>query len=234
MNRSRNLAMALTALVLVSTAACSGPPETQVYIVVTSTHQPPTLTALALAGQVVAEATETPTAPPATDAPTIAGSPLPVPTVNPMPTPLVAQIQVAEQVFQGGRMFWLQPNLEIWVMINAPGATDHGQWRIFEDTFVEGEAEIDPDLTPPVDGIQPRRGFGKLWREHSDVREAVGWGITPEFGFVTTYEYRAGGYLDSEGRYVPGPGTHLLTSLGNETFAFEEADMTWRLVGRGS
>ncbi len=218
-------------LLFMTIAACSGPPETQVYIVVSPTHQPPTLTALALSG--VVAATEAPTEPPATPAPNSTEQGLVIePSPNLFPTPLVSQIQVAEQVFQGGRMFWLQPNQEIWVMVNAAGATDHGEWLTFPDMFVEGELEVDPDITPPVDGIQPRRGFGKLWRENLEIRDALGWGITQEFGLVTTYEYRPGGFLNSDGEYVAGPGTHLLTSLGNETFAFDESDLTWRLVER--
>ncbi len=217
----RRLLLALVALMLVTLiAACSGPPETQVYIVLTATHEPPTLTALAV--ETEAAATGTPPA-------TVLG-PLTVVATPAMPTPVVTQIQVAEQVFQNGRMFWLQPNTEIWVMVNDEGTTEHGRWLIYDDTFVEGEVEIDPELTPPADTIQPRRGFGKLWRQEEEVRNLVGWATTPEYGFVTTYEYRAGGYLDSQGRYVPGPGIHLLTSLGNEVFAFEEKDMTWRLV----
>jgi hypothetical protein len=231
MNKPRMLVFALLAIfLLLAASACSGPPETQVYIVMTATHEPPTLTALAV------ETSEAgnPTTPVATQA-AMAGTeepsgPIAVDTTPAFPTPVETQIQVAEQVFQGGRMFWLQPTKDIWVMINDPGTTETGTWQIQKDTFLEGEAEIDPDLTPPVDGIQPRRGFGRLWRENDVIHTALGWGTTPEFGFVTRYEYRAGGYLDTDGRYIAGPGVHVLVSLGNETFAFDEADMTWRLL----
>ena len=47
---------------------------------------------------------------------------------------------------------------------------------------------------------------------------------------MTNYEYRPGGYLDSNGNYVPGPGVHVLYSLGNQAFAFEERDNTWRVI----
>ena len=115
-------------------------------------------------------------------------------------------------------------------MIAADESGTHGEWLIFEDTFEEGEDEIDPELTPPPDTIQPRRGFGKLWRQNETLRSGLGWGITQEFGFVTDYEYRSGGYLDSDGKYVPGPGVHVLVSSGNEIFAFDEDDQTWRLL----
>lgn len=227
MNKPRMLILAVLAVFLMLlTAACTGPPETQVYIVLTATHQPPTLTALAV------ETSEpgNPAATPEAQTPAGAAGPLVVDNTPAMPTPVITQIQVAEQVFEGGRLFWLQPSGDIWVMINDPGTTEHGTWQIVTDTFVEGDLEIDPDLTPPVDGIQPRRGFGKVWRENESLRDALGWGTTPEFGFVTNYEYRSGGYLDSDGQYVPGPGTHVLVSLGKETFAFDEGDMTWRFI----
>ncbi len=235
MNKPRMLTLTLfAALFLLLAAACSGPPETQVYIVLTSTHQPPTLTALAVETAEPGNPAATPEpegeASAEAQAPASTGRPILVENTPAMPTPVVTQIQVAEQVFQGGRMFWLQPTDEIWVMINNSGTTENGTWRIMTDTFEEGESEIDPELTPPVDGIQPRRGFGKLWRENPEIREALGWATTPEFGFVTNYEYRSGGYLDSEGRYVSGPGTHILVSLGKETFAFEEGEMIWRFV----
>lgn len=235
-------------LLLMILAACNNAPETQVVLVVTSTFEPPTETALAaetLSGVAATEppasatqdatiettATETATplegTEPAGDSiPTVANTPLP----SNFPTPLVTQIQVAEQSFEHGRMFWLQPNDEIWVMIDDPDSTDHGQWLVEPNTFFEGEEETDPSLTPPVDAIQPTRGFGKLWRDNDAIREALGWGVSPEFGFVTTYEYRSGGYLDSEGEYVPRPGIHILVSLGNEAFAFEEETSTWRLI----
>lgn len=221
--------MVLVLLAGLLAAACSGPPETQVYIVVTSTHEPPTETALALQSSGATPPPASGTEPAAVSG-TIEGFPTPLPTANPLPTALVSQIQVAEQVFENGRMFWLQPNREIWVMVNAPDATDHGEWWIYEDTFEEGQQEFDPSITPPAERVQPERGFGKLWREHEEVREAVGWGVTPEYGFITTYEYHPGGYLNSEGRYVPGPGTHVLYSLDNQAFAFDEATETWRLI----
>ena len=220
-------------LLILLIAACSGPPETQVYIVLSPTFQPPTLTALASGGQAVVQdgspeaVVETPAATTEGD---VSAFPTAMPTANPLPTALVSEIQVAEQAFEHGRMFWLFPTHKIWVMINAPDSIDHGQWLIFDDTWEEGEPENDPSLTPPANLLQPVRGFGKLWRDNQEVRDALGWAVSPEYGFVTNYEYRPGGYLDSNGNYVPGPGVHVLYSLGNQAFAFEERDNTWRVI----
>lgn len=42
--------------------------------------------------------------------------------------------------------------------------------------FPRGEAEFDPAFSPPDGRQQPMRGFGKVWREHTDLRDAIGWG----------------------------------------------------------
>lgn len=204
------LLIVLSLLVLL-TAACQGQPPTQIVLVVTATP----VDATAEVQQVEASAT------PATATATATTStPSPTSTVNPLPTPVISEIQVAEQVFEHGRLFWLQPVDQIWVMVVT--REGGGEWSVYQDTFEEGEIEFDPQLTPPAGVQQPTRGFGKLWRDNPEVREALGWAITPEFGYVTRYEYH---------RIAPDrqDGYHLLTSLYEETFRFNEADSTWQL-----
>lgn len=214
MHRFLMLSMALLFLGL---AACQGPPPTQIVLVVTATPTPEDamLTSPTAQSQVAASAT-TDTQPTETVV-TIAGTVTPraLPSVQPSPTAVVSQIQVAEQVFEHGRMFWLQPTDQIWVMIVEEEGG--GDWLIFENTFVEGEMETDNSIVPPEGFEQPERGFGKLWRENPDIRDALGWAITPEFGYVTRYEYHADN------------GYHVLVSLYEEEFRFNEADRTWQL-----
>ncbi|MEL6151662.1 MAG: hypothetical protein AAFR56_18685 [Chloroflexota bacterium] len=139
-----------------------------------------------------------------------------------------AEVQVAEQVFEGGRMFWVQPVNQIWVMIVDDEGT--GSWLVFEDNFDESvDLEEDPDIDPPEGQYEPVRGFGKLWRENTDLRDALGWGVTPEFGYVSSYRYVPGGEVTDDGDYIPGPGYHVLFSLNSEAFRFNENDGTWRL-----
>ena len=238
---------ALISLLVVLFAGCQGPPPTVVYIVVTATVETtltadqmltvvPTLTNTEVAA--VPTSTVEPPSPTttvsmtttATGAPTATPAPtLPAPTDLPpnFPTPVIAPVQVAEQLYEHGRMFWLGPIKQIWVLkITNEG---HGTWEVYEDTFEEGEPETDPSLVPPEGRYQPERGFGKLWRESPGLREELGWGITPEFGYVSNYEYHAGGTIDANGNYVRGPGYHIVFSLGGELFRFNEADGTWQL-----
>lgn len=145
------------------------------------------------------------------------------------PTPVIAQIQVAEQLFERGRMFWVEPTGELWVItVTREGG---GDWLVFPDTYTEGDAESDPSLVPPAGLQQPLRGFGKLWRESQEVRDALGWAVTPEFGYVSRYEYYPGGTMDANGQYEAGPGYHVLYSLYSEQFRFNEIDATWQLGG---
>ncbi len=245
------LLIGLLLLVTVITA-CQGPPPTVIYIVVTPT---PETNEAAMTDVVAPEVTGTEVAalestPTSTDIASVTPSPTtlqvlststtppsattnltntPAPTDLPpnFPTPLKQPIQIAEQLFEHGRMFWLQPTDQIWVLrITGEGT---GTWEIYQNTFIDGEQETDPSLVPPNGRYQPERGFGKLWRESGNLRQELGWGVTPEFGFVSNYEYHAGGSVDANGNYVPGFGYHILFSLAGEKFRFNEADGTWQL-----
>jgi len=243
-------------LVVAVIAGCAGPPPTVIYIVisptpadVTETASTPSAATLESSEAAVAALPSETTIPPSSTAtpqdtntptgvPTIAATPLP-PTAAAtnlppnFPTPTIAQIQVAEQLFEHGRMFWIGPIQQIWVLKIT--STGQGTWSVYKDTFVDGEPENDPSLVPPDGRYQPQRGFGKLWRESPGLRDALGWGVTPEFGYVSRYEYHAGGTVDASGKYTPGPGYHILYSLAGEKFRFNEAtdpsQQTWVLGG---
>ncbi|MCY4063658.1 MAG: hypothetical protein OXG53_14905 [Chloroflexi bacterium] len=149
------------------------------------------------------------------------------PTPDPFPETIVGSIYVAEQRFEGGWMFWLQPNTQIWVLTEA----DDGKkiWSVYEDTFVEGDAESDPQILPPEGRLQPIRGFGKLWRENPEVRLAIGWALDVELGHTTRYEYHHGGNVNDDNEYVPAPGYHQVKTLGGDTVQFVEGSRTWRI-----
>jgi|FLYN01.1.fsa_nt_gi hypothetical protein len=201
-------------ITLIFAAACQGQPPTVVYIVLSPTPLE------------VASNIETGNSPALTEAPTHTPTPGPTATAAIFPTPTINQITVAEQVFEHGRMFWIEPTRQIWVLVIE--SEGRGVWKVYEDTFSEGEPEMDPSIVPPPNRLQPMRGFGKLWRENPEVKEALGWAVTPEFGYVSNYEYHPGGEVQ-DGEYVPGPGYHVLFSLYEEAFRFNEADGTWQL-----
>jgi Tol biopolymer transport system component len=167
--------------------------------------------------------------------PSLAASATPRPDI--FPTNVAVPLDIAEETFQHGRMFWLRPNRQIWVMVNNPSDNvSGGEWYCYNDSFVEGEAETDPSLVPPADLYQPRRGFGKVWRNVSGLRDSLGWATTPEFELASAYTYIAGGYVEN-GAYVAGPGEHRLTTLYGDTISFFEVEIrgdclggTWRMT----
>jgi hypothetical protein len=192
-----------------------------------ATAQPPTVAPTAGAVATSSPPSSTPVVlPPTTGAvPTAVFGP--TQTLSAFPTETRSQLYIAQQDFQHGFMFWVSTQKVIWVLFNdvPPDNGKSGEWQSYPDTFVDGEQEMDPALTPPSATLyQPKRGFGKLWRTTPEVKDKLGWATTPEFALTTTYVYQPGGYLDGNGKYVPRPGKHFITSLSRQTFALSEPD----------
>ncbi len=234
---------------LLLSACGSGLPSTQVVLVVTATPltddataevtesddsataerpsgalpvEDPTITPQAVGTQPTASPTQVlqPSATPEAPAPTA--------TQDVFPTPTRGQIYVAEQDFQNGRMFWLRPIDQIWV--TTTNEDGEQMWDVYEDTFEEGQPELDPSLEPPDEDLyQPVRGFGLLWRENPQMREQLGWAEAPEVGYFANYEYHPGGTVE-DGRYVEGFGYHLVENLERAVYRFNEGDRTWEIV----
>jgi hypothetical protein len=204
-------------------AACEPAPPTLIVMIVTPT--PGASESTPSSGSRPRAPTMTPTEAAARPTPDA------TPTLDPFPTPTMGEIQVAEQLFEHGRMFWVQPLSQIWILVVT--GEGRGEWHVYPDNFDEGDEEFDPDIEPPDGLFQPRRGFGKLWRDHDEVRQMMGWAVTPdEFGYISRYEYHPGGRVNARGEYIPEPGYHILFSLYEEAFRFNETDQTWQL-GRG-
>jgi hypothetical protein len=236
----------LLVLVLVLVACGDNVPPTQIVIATSSpeavTSETPENTVNPTAAPTV-QPTAAPTAhsqPTANSAPTREPDHTPLATATPrpeiFPTDVIAEVQIAEQVFEHGRMFWIRHTRQIWVMEASPDDPNGGDWLCYNDTFLEGEQEVDPSLIPPEGLFQPRRGFGKLWRNHPEIREVLGWGLTPEFELTSNYLYIAGGTVEN-GQYIIGPGEHRLTTLYNESISFYEGSIrgdcqggTWHMT----
>jgi hypothetical protein len=226
-----------TLFVTLMMAACQGGPPPTVFVMevtrevtrmVTIVGTPgPLVTKEAVTQEATTEAlpAETLTA---SATPTLSPTPAVTATSDVFPTPVVGQIYVAEQSFENGKMFWLQPVQQIWVATTDENGDNI--WQVYDDTFVDGQPETNPTLTPPAGLIQPERGFGKLWRETPEVLAMLGWAKDAEYGYVTRYEYRAGGSVNERNEYVPGVGRHLVTMLDGQVIEFNEADRTWTIL----
>lgn len=232
----------LLTVLMVAAAGCQTDTPTVVYIVLSPTPETTPTTGAPVPTVLATNSGAAVTAPPTTGSATEVTNALPLPTTDPLvtptrtpippgfPTPTNARIQVAQQLFEHGRMFWLEPNHELWVLIVT--AEGRGTWTVYQDTWIEGtDPESDPSIVPPDGMIQPVRGFGKLWREVPNLREELGWAVTAEFGYLSDYQYVPGGSIDAAGVYTPGPGYHVVYSLYGEQFRFNEIDSTWQLGG---
>lgn len=217
------LRLILCVVFMIVVAGCQGQTE-KVVLVVTATPAPTDASTSSAATDTTAPQVPTTTATPTSVPPT--ETPGATATIDVQPTATLGQIQVAEEVFEHGRIFWIQPRKQMWVMYdNGQGS---GEWKVYDDTWVDGDPASDPSIVPPEGKYQPLRGFGKLWREHQEIKDKLGFGITPEFGYVSNYEYHPGGQVDAQGKWVAGPGYHILFSLYNEKFQFNEVDSTWK------
>jgi len=146
--------------------------------------------------------------------PATRGMPPPTPTVAVTPTPCAMtpvrfaaiwtdrrdrlgcpmeaerEVFLAEEAFERGRMFWREDSREIYVL------HDDGTWQAFADTWREGLPEDDPSLVPPPGLFQPRRGFGKVWREElGGPASRIGWAREEERGFTGVVQGFEGGTI---------------------------------------
>jgi len=109
------------------------------------------------------------------------------------------QTWAAEQSFQNGYMFWRQDTDAIHVLYT------NGTWQAYDDTWSVGEPEHDPAIVAPVGYYQPKRGFGKVWRQESGVRSGLGWATTDERAFhaaAQRFEHGAMFWSNTRGIHV--------------------------------
>ena len=100
------------------------------------------------------------------------------------------EVALAEQAFERGRMFWRGDSREIYVLHD-----DH-TWRAFADTWQEGQPQDDPNLTAPPGLLQPKRGFGKVWREElGGPASQLGWAREEERGSTGVIQVFDGGTI---------------------------------------
>jgi hypothetical protein len=102
------------------------------------------------------------------------------------PTNLVASVNAAYQPFQNGFMLWRQGTSFSGgneVVVFAGGGS---RVMRFDDTWNGQAFEI---LDTPPDGLlKPERGFGFIWSQNPDVREALGWATAAEQGYSASYQ----------------------------------------------
>jgi len=113
-------------------------------------------------------------------------------------------VWLGEETFEHGRMFWRQDTATIYVLY------DDGTWQQFADSWHAGDPEIDPNIVAPAGLYQPKRGFGKVWRENPAVRSKLGWGTIEERGLNGAIQPFERGLM----LWSPQLGIHALYNSG--------------------
>ncbi len=162
-----------------------------------------------------------------------AATPDPAGTTSPgpgssYPPPFQNTITAVYQDFERGFMIYLSDRKAIWVFVRSAGpSVNYGQWIPYADTFQDGELETDPTLVPPPSFQQPKRGFGKVWRENPVLRELVGWGLDYERAYTTTVIDYSIGAFDANGIYTPQSFIHTVGALDSSLIHIDEATRLW-------
>lgn len=96
-------------------------------------------------------------------------------------------------------MIWRGDNGSIWLLERR------GSWVRYNDTWTEAETE-GAYFTAPRGLIEPKRGFGKVWREQLQGPDSsIGWAISQEVpvaGELQALESGLAVYLAQSGTYV--------------------------------
>jgi hypothetical protein len=151
-------------------------------------------------------------------------------TVNPRIAGMLSQLGcpvgttsfpiVAVQPFEHGLMVYIAGSPgTIYALLNS------GRALRFTDTWQQG---VDPDNggeQPPVGLLEPQRGFGKVWRSSSEVRNELGWALSPESG----NEGRLLDFQQGRAMYLPQRDqTIVILNAGGESIG------TWQaFIGGG-
>lgn len=158
-------------------------------------------------------------------------SPQPTPTIRPTPcqipvqpalvaawqdyvvgcpiTPGAAVVNTAYAPFEGGQMLWRGDTDTIYVL------THDGRWTSYANAWREGDPEFSCGAADPL--ITPVRGFGRVWCDHPDVREALGAVTAAEVGDNASVVQDFGNGM-------------IITAPFGDLFVFENEAGTWRLV----
>jgi hypothetical protein len=139
-----------------------------------------------------------------------------VPQPEVCPAENVVTSEAAFQRFEYGAMLWTEGDDNIMVMFDTQGNT---RWLEAPDEYVPGAPERDNAWAEPQppQSVQPRYGFGVLWRTDDRLRRRIGW-ASQNWEFV----YEAGKQTAVDGTiYVSDPNGSIYELLP------EGAD--WRL-----
>lgn len=117
--------------------------------------------------------------------------PPPPPTVTPQPSgPVITTTAASYELFEGGFMIWEGRTGNIVVFYNSVG-TPNPSYTVYTPGQYGNLAEYPDWVNVPMDRYRPSMGMGKVWSNFREVRNNLGWGLTPEQGFTATFISRS-------------------------------------------
>ena len=119
---------------------------------------------------------------------TATSTPVPAPTATLVPVAAIAfqpdnagphDVTVAVESFEHGVMIYRADTKQDYVLLASK------TFKVYPDTW-DTSQPASGGLTPPPGKVEPRRGFGKLWRADPDIRQGLGWGLSAEVGMTAS------------------------------------------------
>jgi len=113
---------------------------------------------------------------------------------HPKVKPDAWETATAYQAFEHGAMIWSDhvgwhEQLIIYVLYS------NSTYESFDDTFDPAVGTGGSGETPPSGLLAPTMGFGKIWYEHANVRDALGWATAPETTGIGRFQMFLGGNM---------------------------------------
>lgn len=226
-----------TAIVIVVTPTL--PPPTPIVIVVTATPtntlvNNPTATAQPSNNPTIQPPNNPTTQPPNNPTVTLVRPTSTLIVSAPIPTPYNNNVPGYFGPHQNGFFIYISDRKEIWAFMgpgSAPVVTPtksptsipipNGQWVKFPDTFTASDPQTDPSIVEPPGLLQPKGGFGKVWRANPNVRAALGWATDWERPYIvniTDFYTRLNNALVLQ---------HVVTTPDGTNYFVDESKGTW-------
>ena len=93
---------------------------------------------------------------------------------------------IAEELFEGGHMFWRSDTDEVYIVFDRQRngvELNGGGWRLHTIPW-DGSHPDGVGMSPPPGKVEPRRGFGWVWRNYLGGPDGpMGWALDKEYGF---------------------------------------------------
>lgn len=93
---------------------------------------------------------------------------------------------IAEEVFEGGHTFWRSDTDQVYIVFDRQknGVELYGGWWILHGIPWDGSHPDGTGLNPPPGKVEPKRGFGWVWRNFlGGASGPLGWALDKEYGF---------------------------------------------------